>query len=166
MLQRTVSYKSLLRFVGWCFLLYGTYLIVLALTSQSTMNNNTSPWIFEDPIGVRNYLLYGGPLMANPLLPVPLNSFLTPGPLFWVSISMLCLSLTSMHVHVVYICLHIALWLISLSVWFPIFFLFGFTDYDLSNFMPLVLITLACSLILLTLYKPVTASLEQVFCIK
>ena len=85
MLQRTVSYKSLLRFVGWCFLLYGTYLIVLALTSQSTMNNNTSPWIFEDPIGVRNYLLYGRPLMANPLLPVPLNSFLTPGPLFWMT---------------------------------------------------------------------------------
>jgi hypothetical protein len=34
MLQRTVSYKSLLRIVGWCFLLYGIYLIVLVLTSQ------------------------------------------------------------------------------------------------------------------------------------
>ena len=34
MLQRTITYSWLLRILGGCFLLYGLYLIVLALTSQ------------------------------------------------------------------------------------------------------------------------------------
>lgn len=169
MLQRTVSYKSLLRIIGGCFLLYGAYIIVLALTAQVSVSGDvqyTGPWIFEDPIGVRNYLFCGGPLLANPLLPTPPDGFfafgpIAPGPLLWVSIGMLCLSVTCMRVNVVFICLQIALWLISLSVWFPIFFLIGSTDYDPVRFVPFGLITLAFSLALLAAYKPVTHFLRK-----
>ena len=86
MLQRTVSYKSLLRIVGWCFLLYGIYLIVLVLTSQVFVEgsvNYTGPMIFWYPMSVRNYLLFGGLFGGNLLLPFPvlLGGFLTFGPL-------------------------------------------------------------------------------------
>lgn len=173
MLQRTVSYRSLVRVVGWCFLLYGIYLIVLALTSQITVLgsvNYTGPMIFEDPMAVRNYLLFGGLLGANLLLPFPVlaSGFLTfgplaPGPLLWVSVGMLCLGLTSMRINVVYVCLQIALWLISLSVWFPILFLSRTIDYGPESFVPLELVTLGLSLILLAFYKPVTQLLRKLF---
>jgi hypothetical protein len=168
MLQRTVSYKSLLRIVGGCFLLYGFYMIVLVLTSQIDVGGSiqyTGPLIFEDPNAVRNYLFCGGWFLGNPVLPGDLNTFgpLTPGPLLWVSLGMLCLSVTSMRVHVVYVCLQIALWLISLSVWFPIFFLLGSTNYDPGSFVPFWLVTLAFSLALLASYKPVTHFLRKLF---
>src|SRR5579884_4183609 len=99
MLQRTVSYESLFRVAGWCFLLYGIYVILLALTSQITVVGDgqyTGPMIFFDPIAVRNYIFCGGVFMANPLLPpgslLSLFGSLTPGPLLWVSLGMLCLS--------------------------------------------------------------------------
>lgn len=168
MLQRTVSYNSLLRVVGGCFLLYGLYLIVLVLTSQIDVSGSgqyTGSFIFEDPITVRNYLFCGGWFLGNLVLPGNLNTFgpLTPGPLSWVSIGMLCLSITSMRVNVVYVCLQIALWLISLSVWFPIFFLLGSSNYDPGSFVPFVLVSLALSLILLACYKPVIHFLRKLF---
>jgi hypothetical protein len=167
MLNRTVSYKSLLRVVGTCFLFYGFYVIVLLLTCQIDISGDvqyTGPLIFEGPIDVRNYLFCGGSFPGNPLLPLPVLPVgygLTPGPLLWISLGMLCLSITSMRVNVVYMFFHIALWFISLSVWFPIFILLGFTDYDPGNFVPFVLVTLACSLVLLACYKPVTHFLRK-----
>jgi len=171
MFQRTVSYKSLLSVLGGCFLLYGLFLIMLALTSQIVEVGSiqyTGPLIFEDPSAVRNYILWGGLFPGNAVLPSSLNTFgpLTPGPLLWVSIGMLCLSVASLHVHVVYICLQIALWLISFSVWFPIFFLLGSTSYDLGSFVPFVLVTLAFSLALLVSYKPMTHFLRKLFGLK
>jgi hypothetical protein len=165
MLNRTVSYKALLRVIGGCFLLYGSYIIVLVLTSQisdiGSINYN-GPLIFEDPNVVRNYIFCGGLFPGNPLLPlpVPLGGFLTfapftPGPFLWVSLGILCLGITSRHANAVYICLQIALWFISLSVWFPIFFLLRLTNYDPGSFVPFMLVTLAFSLILLATYKPV-----------
>lgn len=163
MLQKTVSYKSLLRVLGGCLLLYGCYLVVLALTAQIEVSGSiqyTGPVIFEDPETVRNYLFCGGLLLANPALPVlfgGLNTLgpLTPGPLLWVSLGILLLSVTDMRVNLVYVCLQIALWLISLSVWFPIFSLVGHSNYDPASFVPFWLVTLALSLTLLALYKPV-----------
>ena len=173
MIQRTVSYKSLVRVVGWCFLVYGIYLIVLVLTAQITALVSvyySGPIIFWDPMLVRNYLLFGGLFGGNLLLPFPvlLGGLLTfgplaPGPLLWVSIGMICLSLTSMRSNVVYVCLQIALWLISLSIWFPILFLLGTTDYEPVSFVPLELVTLVCSLVLLAFYKPVTQVLRKLF---
>lgn len=162
MLQRTVSYKSLLRILGACFLLSGLYLIVVVLTSQGNMHEIGS-FIFEDPEMARNYLFCGGPFLGNPILPGNLNMFgpLTPGPLLWVSIGMVLLSITSRHVRVAYVCFQIALWLISLSVWFPIFFLFGSTNYDPGSFLPFWLVTLTFSLTLLALYKPVVHLLRK-----
>jgi len=52
MLQRTVSYKTLLRIVGACFLLYGLYIIVVVLTSRMSARGDIvydGPWVFEDP---------------------------------------------------------------------------------------------------------------------
>ena len=165
MFHAKVSYKPLLRIVGGCFLLYGFYVIVLALTSQ-----NNGPLIFEDPNAVRNHLFCGGLFQGNPIIPLPVlpGGFLTfgpltPGPLLWVSLGMLCLSAPNRHVNVTYICLQIALWLISLSVWFPIFYLRGSTNYDPGSFVPFVLVTLAFSLALLACYKPATHFLRKRF---
>jgi len=171
MLQKTVSYKSLLRVLGGCFLLYGLYLAVIALTAQIEVSGSiqyTGPVIFEAPETVRNYLLCGGLFLGNPVLPVVLggmNTFgpLTPGPLLWVGIGILWLSVTSRHINVMYVCLQIALWLISLSVWFPIFFLFGSPNYDPASFVPFWLVTLLLSLVLLTCYKPVTHVLRKLY---
>jgi hypothetical protein len=171
MLQKTVSYKSLLRVLGWCFLLYGLSLVVLALTAQIEISGSvqyTGAIIFAEPEEVRNYLFCGGLFPGNPLLPVVLgglNMFgpLTPGPFLWVGIGILCLSATSMRVNVMYVCLQIALWLISLSVWFPIFFLIGATNYELASFAPFWIVTLAFSLVLLACYKPVIHSLRKLF---
>jgi len=168
MLQRTVSYKFLLRFLGTCFLLYGIYLIVVVLTAQINVDNNgiyTGPFIFEDPEMVRNYLFCGGVFLGNPVLPGNLNMFgpLTPGPLLWVSIGMVLLSVTSMRAKGMYACLQVALWLISLSVWFPIFYLLGSPNYDPASFAPFWLVTLALSLVLLACYKPVIHFLRKIF---
>lgn len=162
MLQRMVSYKSLLRFLGACILLSGLYLIVVVLTSQDGMSGSVS-FLFADPEQTRNYLFCGSLFLGNPILPGNLNMFgpLTPGPLLWVSIGMVLLSITSKHVRVAYVCFQIALWLISLSVWFPIFFLVGSTNYDPGSFLPFWLVTLMLSLILLALYKPVVHFLRK-----
>lgn len=135
MLQRTVSYKTLLRIVGACFLLYGLYIIVVVFTSRMSARGDIvydGPWVFEDPGAVMNYIFCGGWFFGNPVLPANLYIFgpFTPGPLFCVGIGMICLSVTSRHVQAVYVCLQIALWFISLSVWFPIAILSGITNYD------------------------------------
>jgi hypothetical protein len=169
MLQRTVSLKSLLRIVGWCFLLYGLYVILLALTAATDVAGSITyhgPLIFQGPEEVRNYIFCGGIFFGNPVLPVlprMLNSFglLTPGPVLWGSIGMLCLSVTGKHANVIYVCFQVALLLVSLSVWFPIFSLLGSTNYDLASFAPFWLVTLALSLILLACYKPVMRFLRK-----
>ncbi|GHO72749.1 hypothetical protein KSD_05200 [Ktedonobacter sp. SOSP1-85] len=166
MLQKTVSYKALLRIVGVCFLLYGLYLIVLVLTAQISTRGSIQydgPLIFEDPNMVWNYLLCGGWFLGNPILPGNLYLFgpFEPGPLFYVGIGILCLSVTSRRVLPVYICLQVVLWLISLSVWFPIAILMGITDYAPGVFVPFALVTLVISLALLACYKPVTRFLSK-----
>ncbi len=167
MLQITVSYKSLLRVIGCCFLVYGIYLIVLVLTAQIVMVgsiNYTGPIIFEDPIVVRNYLLFGGFFGGNLLFgDLPVFGPFAPGPLLWVSLGVLCLSITSTQVNVVYTWLQVSLWLISMSIWFPVLFLFGTTNYGPESFVPLELVTLAFSLVLLAFYKPVALFLRKLF---
>lgn len=166
MLQRTVSYKTLLRIVGACFLLYGLYLIVLVLTSQISSRGSVQydgPLVFEDPNVVMNYIFCGGWFFGNPVLPGNLYLFgpYTPGPLFWVGVGMLCLSVTSRRVWVIYVSLQLALWFISLSVWFPIAILSGITNYDPGVFVPFALVTLALSSVLLAFYKSVTRFLRE-----
>ena len=63
MLQRTVTYLSLIRILGACLLLYGLYVIALALTCQIEVNGAhqyAGATIFEHPLGVANFLLFGG----------------------------------------------------------------------------------------------------------
>ena len=89
MLEKAISYKSLFRIAGCCFVLYGLYLVMLALTAQTQVSgdvNYTGAMIFVYPEDVRNYLFCGGLFLGNPLLPVApggLNALgpLTPGPL-------------------------------------------------------------------------------------
>ncbi|GHO56011.1 hypothetical protein [Ktedonobacter robiniae] len=152
MLQRTVSFKTLLRIVGVFFLLYGFYVIVLVLTSQ-----------FEALTDEINYLLCGGWFMGNSTLPGNLYLFgpFMPGPLFWVGIGVLFWGVTSGRVWVAYVCLQLALWLISLSVWFPFAILIGTTSYSPGVFTPFALVTLVLSLALLACYKPVACFLHK-----
>jgi len=172
MLQRTVSYKSLLVVLGVCLLLYGLYSIALVLTAHIVATDAdgvtySGPVLFEDPMDVENHILYGGLFLAgNPVLPVlpgSLNAliFLTPGPLLWVGLATLCLSAMSRRVQIVYVGLQIALWLISLSLWFPILFLLGSSTIGLGSLGPFWLVTLALSLLLLALYKPVVQVLSR-----
>jgi hypothetical protein len=169
MLQKTVSLQFLLRIIGWCFLLYRLYAILLVLTAFIDVGGSITyhgPLIFQEPEAVRNYIFCGGLFLGNPVLPVlpgTLNTFglLTPGPVLWVSIGILCLSVTGKRANVMYVCFQIALWLMSLSVWFPLFSLLGSTNSDLASFAPFWLVTLTLSLILLACYKPVIRFLRK-----
>jgi hypothetical protein len=172
MLQRTVSFSSLLRVLGGCFLLYGLYVIVLALTCQIEVVGAvqySGAMIFEDPMDVENFIFYGGLFPGNPILHLyrTLDPFgpLTPGPLMWVGLGILCVSLTTKltirRVKLSYVGLQIALWMISASMWTPILSLLGSTQYGLGAIGPFFLVTLALSLILLAFYKPVAHSLSK-----
>jgi hypothetical protein len=172
MLQRTVSYSSLLRVLGGCFLLYGLYVIVLALTCQMEVGGSvrySGAMIFDDPMDVENFIFYGGIFPGNPIVPfyrIPsLIGPLTPGPLMWVGLGILCVSLTMRltvrRVLVSYVGLQLALWMISASVWAPILWSLGSTQYGLGAVGPFFLVTLALSLILLALYRPVITSLRK-----
>jgi hypothetical protein len=171
MLQRTVTYSSLLRVLGGCFLLYGLYVIVVALTAQYQIGGSTQysgPIIFGDAMGVENYIFYGGLFPGNPVLPTPFHienlfGILTPGPLLWVGLGILCVGLTSRRLQVAYVGLQIALWMISLSIWLPILWLLGSTNLGLGSFGPFFLVTLALSLTLLAFYKPVVHGLRRLF---
>jgi hypothetical protein len=121
--------------------------------------------IFQDPMDLENFIFYGGPLLANFVLPgahqvVYLFGLASPGPLLWVGLGMVCVSLTTRRVLVAYVALQIALWMISASLWDAILWLRGSYAYGLGAIGPLVLETLALSLVLLALYKPLTHGLR------
>ncbi|HEV2235426.1 MAG TPA: hypothetical protein VGR57_02085 [Ktedonobacterales bacterium] len=165
MLQRTVSSSSLLRLLGGGFLLYGLYVIVLALTASDSVPY-ARPMVFQDAMAVENFLFYGGLFPGNPIVPSLYRSVdplgvLTPGPLLWVGLGILCVSLTLRRVQAAYVGLQLALWLISVAVWSPILWLLGSNEYGLGAVGPFFLVTLALSLILVALYKPVTHRLTQ-----
>lgn len=171
MLQRTVTYLSLVRVLGGCLLLYGLYVIVLALTCQIEVtgaHEYAGATIFENPMDVATFLLFGGALPGSPIVPVPIQSLtplglLTPGPLLWIGLVIVCVSLASRRVQVAYGGLQVALWMISVSVWNPILWLVdaSHTHYVLQVVGPFFLVTLALSLILVGLYKPVTHGLTR-----
>ena len=181
MQQRTVSftYASLLRIVGTCFLLYGLYLIVGALTAQSWDSQNPGPAIFTDTNDFLHYLFFGGILWgAHAIVPgisygvavARVNAWLTPGPLLWVGLGLVCLSLTARRVLVAFEGLQIALWMNSAALWIPILWLPWALDrtnrgpnsfWPWPPFQPMFLVTLALSLVLLALYLPVTHGLRS-----
>ena len=126
---------------------------------------HSGPMIFQDPMDLANYLFYGGPLFTNFVLPgahqvVYLFGLASPGPLLWVGLGILCVSLTTRRVLVAYLGLQIALWMISASFWDPILWLRHSTQYGLGAIGPFVLGTLVLSFVLLALYKPVTSGLR------
>jgi hypothetical protein len=182
MLQRTVTltYASLLRILGTAFLVYGLYLIVGALTAESWDSQAPGPAIFTDTDGFISYLLFGGVLWgAHPVIPgisyvvavARVNAWLTPGPLLWVGLGIVSVSLAARRVLVAYAGLQIALWLISVSLWISVLWLPYALDWTSRGpysawpwppFEPMVLVTLALSLMLLALYLPVTRGLRRV----
>lgn len=171
MLQRTVAYLSLVRVLSVCLLLYGLYVIVLALTCQIEVTGAVQyagATIFENPMGVATFLFFGGFFPGNPIVPVPIQGLtplglLTPGPLMWIGLAIVCVSLASRRVQVAYGGLQVALWMISASVWNPILWLVdaSHSHYGFSAVGPFFLVTLALSLILVALYKPVTHGLTR-----
>jgi hypothetical protein len=121
MFQRTVAHSTLLRMVGACFILFGLYVIAVVLTAQIHVVGSvqySGPMIFQDPMDLENYLFYGGPLFANFVLPgahqvVYLCGLASPGPLLWVGLEILCVSLTTRRMLIAYLGLLTALWMIS-----------------------------------------------------
>ncbi|WP_157508345.1 hypothetical protein [Ktedonobacter racemifer] len=110
-----------------------------------------------------SYLFSGGLFFGTPVLPGNLYMFglFTPNPLFWVGIGILALSMTSKRVWAIYVSLQLALWMVSVSLWFPIATLGGTTNYDPGVFAPSALVTLAISFVLLAFYKPVIRFLRK-----
>ena len=171
MRQRTVAYSRLVRILGGCLLLYGLYVLVLALTCQIEVtgaHEYAGATIFEHPMGVATFLLFGGFFPGSPIVPVPIQSLtplglLTPGPLMWVGLAILCVSLASRRAPVAYGGLQVALWMISVSMGKPVLWLVdaSHTHYGLNGAGPFFLVTLALSLILVALYKPVTHGLTR-----
>ena len=81
----------------------------------------------------------------------------------WVGLAILCVSLASRRAPVAYGGLQVALWMISVSMGKPVLWLVdaSHTHYGLNGAGPFFLVTLALSLILVALYKPVTHGLPR-----
>ncbi|HVB21115.1 MAG TPA: hypothetical protein VNG51_04135 [Ktedonobacteraceae bacterium] len=173
MLNKSVSYKTLLRIVGVLFILFGFYLVIRALTSQVEVSGSvqySGSDLFWNPGEIWTYIFFGSFLPANSFLPVPfqfaplLSSMFTPGPFFSIGMGILCLGLTFMRVRVMYWCLQVVLWFISISLWLPITIRLNNGGFEIpESFTPLLLITLALSIALLAAYKPVIHLLRKFF---
>jgi hypothetical protein len=118
-------------------------------------------------MAVENYLFYGGLLTGSSIIPVPFHGFnmfgpLTPGPLLWVGLALMCLTSATRRARLEYASLQIALWFISASIWSPILWLTRSTQYGSGGeLIPFFLATLVLSVLLFLLYKPVVAGLRQ-----
>lgn len=169
MLNKTITYRSLMRFIGTLFVLYGLYLIVCALTAQVIVGGAVQyngPLLFWNPAEVGSFIFWGGFLGANPILPMPrlvaIHPYILPGPFLYIGIGILCLGFMSMRVKVMYWCLQVAFWCISLSLWLSIITIVNHGSFSLPDDLTFLFWgTLALSLGLLVAYKPVTSLLRR-----
>jgi hypothetical protein len=155
MLQKSLSYKSILRIVGIVLLLYGLYWVIRDFTAQVVVVGDqqySGALIFWDPGEVWTTIFYG-------------DGFLfAPGPLFYVGIGLFLLALTTRRIIIAYVSLQVALWLVSMSFWIrsALFLNPRYVDVP-ASFTPFFWATLALSLVLLAAYKPITHLMLKLF---
>lgn len=155
MLQKSLSYKSILRIVGIVLLLYGLYWVVRDFTVQVVVVGDqqySGALIFWDPGEVWTTIFYG-------------DGFLfAPGPLFYVGIGLFLLALTTKRISIAYLTLQVALWLVSMSFWHRSALLLNVQGIDVpASFAPFFWGTLALSLALLAAYKPIAHLMRKLF---
>lgn len=153
MLQKSLSYKSILRIVGIVLLLYGFYWVIRDLTAQTVVEGSeqySGALIFWNPGEVWTSIFYG-------------DGFLfAPGPLFYVSIGLFLLALTTRRIILTFASLQMVLWLVSMSFWLKSAFVLNPQGIDVpASFTPFFWGTLVLSLALLAAYKPVTHLLRK-----
>ena len=139
MLNKSLSYKILLRMIGLLLIVYGLYtaLRIAILFMQSGDNVSTTLLEIIGPVG---------------------GSFSPGGVLTCIALGLFFLGLSSMHVRIAYWSLQVAIWLIGINMWYQ---QDSVTDVQLvpplatpTTFWPQMVITLICSLVLLVLYIP------------
>jgi hypothetical protein len=172
MLNKTLSYRSLLRVIALLFICYGLYLIVCALTAQINVSgsvNYQGPILFEDPGVVWLYIFFGSFFPANPIFPIPygLSPFVPavfqPGPLFPIGIGILMLGLASQRTRIAYISLLVAFWCVSMSFWLPLAIRLSPGGIDTMTFsFPYLFVSLVFFAVLLACYKPIMRLLRNV----
>ena len=148
MQQKSLSFKSILRIVGIVLILYGLYWVIRDLTVQTVVGGSeqySGALIFWDPGEVLTSIFYGDGF-----------SF-APGPLFYVSIGLFLLALTTGRIILAYASLQVVLWFVSMSLWHQSAFALNPQGINVpASFTPFFWVTLALSLALLAAYRPVT----------
>ena len=153
MLNKSISYKALLRIVGILFIAFGLYCALSIIFSPLEADSNLSRTLL-DILWFRGPYVYGG-------------NFSYGGMLIYVGLGLFFLGLSSMRVTIAYWSMQVAVWLIGINLWYQ---QNGQTDVQLVpvlatpvTFWPQMVITLICSLLLFALYIPLTRLLKKLF---
>ncbi len=151
MLNKSISYKVLLRIVGIvliAFSLFWALSVAFPMFGAGDNLSGTLLWILwtRSPYGV---------------------SFPIGGVLTYVGLGLLFITLSSMRVKFAYWSLQLGVWLIGINVWFQ-----QNNELDARlipplvtpfSFWPQMVVTLFCSLLLFALYVPLTRLLRRLF---
>lgn len=134
MLNKSISYRSLLRFVGVLFLLWAFYKAFGVATAHVYENSDTV-WRYEIEISLTDTLF----------------NVVYYGVLFFVAAGVLLLGLSSRHVNIAYWSIQITVWLVGISMWYHSNNTFN--PFPLDSFW--LIVTVICSLVLLVFYIPI-----------
>lgn len=148
MLNRSLSYKTLFRIIGFVLIACGFFFALRTAIQFIGAGDNVTGAII-DILGP-----FGG-------------SFPSGGALIYVALGLFFLGFSSMRAKMTYWSLQLAVWLIGINLWYQ---QNGETDLQLVpllvtplSFWPQMTITLICSLVLLVLYIPFTRLLRKLF---
>jgi len=133
MLNRSITYRSLLRIVGALFLLWALYQALSIATSHVYENGNTF-WRYQIEVSITETLY----------------TIAWYGVLLFVAVGVLLLAVSSRHVNLAYWGIQGAVWLGGISFWYHSNS--EFNPFPLNPFW--IIVTVICSLVLLALYKP------------
>jgi hypothetical protein len=133
MLNRSITYRSLLRIAGALFLLWAFYQTFRIATIQVYENSNTF-WRYQIEVSATDTLF----------------NIAWYGVLFFVAAGLLLLGLSSRHMHIAYWSVQVTVWLVGVSLWYRSNH--EFNPFPLDSFW--LIVTVICSLGLLALYKP------------
>jgi hypothetical protein len=148
MLNRSLSYKTLLRIGGFVLIVCGFFFAWRTAYEFIGAGDNVTGAVI-DILGP-----FGG-------------SFPSGGALIYVGLGLFFLGVSSMRVRLAYWSLQLAVWLIGINLWYQ---QNGETNLQLLpllvtplSFWPQMTITLICSLVLLVLYIPLVRLFRKLF---
>ncbi len=133
MLNRSITYRSLLRFAGVLCLLWALYSAIGIATTHIYENSDTF-WRYQIQISITDTLF----------------NIVFYGVLFFVAAGLLLLGLSSRHVHITYWSIQVTVWFVGISLWYRSNS--EFNPFPLDSFW--LIVTVICSLALLVVYIP------------